>query len=262
MFFVLRKIAAAVLMPLPLILVAGLLGAWLWSRASTARRRGGGEGFGRSGRVGRALTALALAALWLASCSPVAELLVGPLEQHYPAFPGDSVAYVVVLGSGHVSAPGLPLSAVPSTASLYRLTEGLVLAQAQPWSTLVTSAYGGDDPRSNAEVNRELALALGLEPHRIHAESSARTTSEEARVLAPLLEGHPFALVTSATHMRRAVALFQREGLDPVPAPTGHLVKDRPGWSWWELVPSLDALRAVTARWYELLARVPMALEE
>ena len=262
MFFVLRKIAAAVLMPLPLILVAGFLGAWLWSRASTARRRGGGEGFGRSGRVGRALTALALAALWLASCSPVAELLVGPLEQHYPAFPGDSVDYVVVLGSGHVSAPGIPLSAVPSTASLYRLTEGLRIVQAQPWSTLVTSAYGGDDPRSNAEVNRELALALGLDAGRIVAEPTGRTTSGEARVLAPLLADRPFALVTSASHMRRAVDLFQREGLDPVPAPTAHRVKERPGWSWWALVPSISALEATTAGWYELLARVPMALEE
>ena len=36
----------------------------------------------------------------------------------------------------------------------------------------------------------------------------------------------PFVLVTSATHMKRAVALFNFHGLDPIPAPTYFLIKE------------------------------------
>ena len=47
------------------------------------------------------------------------------------------------------------------------------------------------------------------------------TTRDEARLLAPILVARGaqrFILVTSPTHMRRAVAAFRREGLDPVPS--------------------------------------------
>jgi len=37
----------------------------------------------------------------------------------------------------------------------------------------------------------------------------------------------PFLLVTSAAHMPRSMALFRKQGMNPIPAPTGHQVKER-----------------------------------
>src|SRR5262249_2325116 len=52
-------------------------------------------------------------------------------------------------------------------------------------------------------------------------EAQAKTTVEEARVMGPLLAAHGarcFVLVTSPTHMRRALQAFHNAGMDPVPS--------------------------------------------
>lgn len=242
MGFFLRKLVAMVVMPVPavfVLLVAGLVLGWR----------------GRE-RWGRRLVAAGLLLFWAASCMPLARAAVAPLESAYPPFPGDSVEVVVVLGGGHASAPGIPVTAIPEAQSLYRIAEGVRIAGAQPWTTLVVSAYGGSDPRPHAEVAREVAMALGVDSARIHAEPRARDTAEEAELLEPLLRGRAFALVTSATHMPRAVSIFRDRGLEPIPAPTGHLSKDPPGFGWRDLVPRSDALDLTRAAWYELLARI------
>ncbi len=38
-----------------------------------------------------------------------------------------------------------------------------------------------------------------------------------------------FILVTSASHMPRAIGLFRKYGMDPIPAPTDYMVKEREG---------------------------------
>lgn len=241
MAFFLRKLVAEALMPLPVALVLVGCGIVLLLRGRERR--------------GRRVAAAGAVLLWAASCAPLARMAVSPLESAYPPFPGDSVAAVVVLGSGHTSDPGLPLTAVPESQALYRIAEGVRIVGRQPWATLVVSAYGGPDPRSHAEVAREVAVALGVDSARIHAEPRPRDTAGEAELLAPFLGDRPFALVTSATHMPRAVAIFRERGLDPLPAPTGHLVKGAPGFDWRELVPQASALELTSRAWYELLAR-------
>lgn len=239
--FWLRKVLAELLQPVPVVLVLAFLGALLWARG---RRK-----------AGRSVVAAAVALLWVSSCTPLAVTAVASLEDRYPAFPGDSVTAVIVLGGGHVSDPDVPPSAVPSGASLYRIVEGVRIAQAQPWAELWFSAYGGPDPRSHAEVAAELARGLGVDPRRIGADPRPRTTAEEAELHAPRVEGRPFALVTSASHMPRAVALFRAHGLDPVPAPTGHLARSSGGFDAIEwLIPSVDGLVLASVAWYESIA--------
>ena len=242
MSFLIRRFAATVLMPLPVALALAIVGAVLWAR-------------GRRPRLGKAMLGLGLLLLTVLSLPPVATSLAGRLEHDFPAFPGDSVDYVVVLGSGHVSDPSVPVSARLSGVGIYRLVEGVRIATDQPWSTLVLSGYGGIDPRSNAEVYRDLAVALGFPEERTRVEPHPRTTQEEAELLAPLLRGHRFALVTSANHMPRAAALFRTRGLDPVPAPTGYLSLHPSGLQAMDLVPDEGALVISRQAWYEFLSR-------
>lgn len=241
MGFLLKKVVGGLLMPLPGTLALVAVGAILWRRGHA--------------RTGRALVAGPLILLWLAALPPVADAVVRRVETRAPAFPGDSVDFVVVLAGGHVSDARLPLSAQLSSPTLHRLAEGVAIATAQPWSRLVLSGWGGADPKPNAEVYRDMARAWGVPDGRMIVEPRPRDTREEAEFLAPLLGGRPFALVTSATHMDRALAHFRARGLDPVPAPTGHLAQGPKSYGFVGLVPGESELWRTRMAVHEILGR-------
>jgi uncharacterized SAM-binding protein YcdF (DUF218 family) len=68
----------------------------------------------------------------------------------------------------------------------------------------------------------QAAQALGVDPARIVVLDTPVDTAQEAyAVRAVLADGERFLLVTSASHVRRAVRHFERAGLEPIPAPTG-----------------------------------------
>lgn len=243
MGFILKKLVGALLMPLPALLLLGMAGWVLWAR-------------GRWRRTGMGMVAASLLVLSLVALPPLADAVVRPLERSAPAFPGDSVDFVVVLASGHVSDSTLPVSARLSATALVRLVEGVAIATAQPWSRLVLSGWGGADPRPNAEMYREAAAAIGFPEARMILDPRPKDTRQEAELLAPLLRGRRFALVTSASHMPRALALFRAQGLDPVPAPTGHLSKVAPRSDPLDLIPDENALARTRLGWHETLGRV------
>ncbi|GMV06443.1 MAG: hypothetical protein AMXMBFR53_27190 [Gemmatimonadota bacterium] len=242
MGFFLKRLLGELVMPTTACLVLAALGGLLLWRG---RRRLGGSAL-----------AAAFGLLWLASLSPVSEALMRAVETKEPRFPGDSVAYVLVLGGGHRSDPRLPVTAQISSPSLHRLAEGVVIANAQPWSTLLLSAWGGADPKSNADMYREVASALGFPEGRMVLDPRPRDTRQEAEMWAPYLRGHRFALVTSAFHMDRALALFRAQGLDPIPAPTGHLAADSRGFDVFVLFPDEGSLLLTRLAWRELVGRV------
>lgn len=242
MGFFLKKAISTMVMPLPGTLLLAFLGGLLWWRG---RRR-----------MGRLLVAAAVVLVWLASTTPVADGLIRAVETREPAFPGDSVDFVVVLAGGHVSDPTVPVSAHLSSPTLYRLVEGVSIATAQPWSRLVLSGWGGADPRPNADVYRDVAAALGFPETRMVLDPRPWDTRQEAELLAPLLEGHRFALVTSATHMDRALALFRAQGLDPIPAPTGQLAKEPRALPMSWFIPNEANLVRTRMAWHEILGRV------
>ena len=243
MGFFLKKLITALIMPLPGCLILLGLGVVLWSR-------------GRK-RLGRWMVLGAVALLYLTSLYPVSNALIRAVESDAPPFPGDSVGYVVVLGGGHSSDPSVPLSGRLSTRSVYRLTEGMAIATAQPWARLVLSGYGGADPVPNARMYHDVAVALGFPSARMLMEPRPRDTAEEAELLEPLLRGQRFALVTSASHMDRALALFRARGLDPIPAPTGHMGSDAAGaFTLLDFFPDGPSLLTTQVAWYEFLGRV------
>jgi uncharacterized SAM-binding protein YcdF (DUF218 family) len=72
-----------------------------------------------------------------------------------------------------------------------------------------------------SEVMRQALLDLGVPDSMILLESESKVTRDEALVSAEILRAHGITsciVVTSDTHMRRALATFRRAGLDAVPA--------------------------------------------
>jgi uncharacterized SAM-binding protein YcdF (DUF218 family) len=75
--------------------------------------------------------------------------------------------------------------------------------------------------RPESQTLRAVMIATGIPPDRIVEESQSKTTREQAYFVRALLDElnlPQFVLVTSRSHMRRALAAFHGFGLDPIPS--------------------------------------------
>ena len=223
MFFF-SKLAGALLKPLSLVLIALVIGLLI---AALTRYR----------RAGLSLIAAATVTLALVSWWPVANSLIAPLEAQYPPFASqldavqstkapDEVAAIVVLGGGGIDDPNLPASAQLSAIGLQRLVEGVRLWRQFPMAQLVTSGALSEG-RSQAEIAAGIAIDLGVPDGHITQLRKARNTEEEAAAVATefaatTTDADAVLLVTSASHMPRAMRAFMHEGLNPIAAPTAH----------------------------------------
>ena len=131
---------------------------------------------------------------------------------------------VVVLGGG--LRPALPpRQGVEVAEGGDRLLTGLRLMRQGKAPHLVTSGgqvhFTAADPSPPEAVSAQLlAEELGLPAQQIITNAGSRTTAEEARdigVLAQARGWHQVLLVTSAFHMPRAMASFERSGLRVIP---------------------------------------------
>lgn len=252
--FLFKKIVGSLCMPLSLCLAAlfvGLLLLWFTKRQ-------------RTGKVFITLGTLALA---LAGCFQLASLILQPLERAYPAIKdeaamariqaaGTPVKWIVVLGGGHRANPGLPITSQISEASLVRLVEGIRLHRFLPESKLVLSEGGREGFLSGAEIFAEVAVALGVIREDIVVETQSRDTKDQARLIESIVGQDRFLLVTSAAHMSRAMALFQKRGVQAIPAPTNHLVRGKPEFRPLSLVPGsagIGAAECLTREYLGLL---------
>lgn len=162
--------------------------------------------------------------LLLFAYPPFASWLISPLESHYTKLTPDashkSIQYIHVLGSGHSVDADQSISSQLSPAGVKRVLEGVILHKQLPNTKLIFTGYEGDTNTSNAQINATLALALGMKKENIIINAKPKDTKEEAAFSVSVVGLEPFLLVTSASHMKRAMALFESFGMEPIAAPT------------------------------------------
>lgn len=183
--------------------------------------------------LGKSLSTAGLLALVLLSWNPAANLLLRPIEHQFPIFDThQTVDYVMVLGNATNSDSHMPVITHLSSAALERLLEGLRILKTQPNSKLIVSGYDGGASKSCAEVYAEVAVILGADPKRIIQLRNPKDTEEEAIEAKSIVNGSRIALVTSASHMPRALKYFQQNDIQAIPAPTHHLTPRAHNTSW------------------------------
>jgi uncharacterized SAM-binding protein YcdF (DUF218 family) len=224
--FLLKKIAGPMLSPLTLGLELLLLGlVFLW--------------FTRRQRPGKIMVTAGTFFLLLFSYGPIPGLLLRPLERRFPpvstAKLGESrpvnspqVKYIVVLGGGSTSDPHVPMASRLSGASLIRLVEGIGLHRELPETKLILSGGGVFDPVPEALAMSQVAAALGVSRQEMVVETDSPDTEAQARIIKKIVGRDKFILVTSAWHLPRTLALFRKQGMEPIPCPVGHLLKESP----------------------------------
>lgn len=257
--------AAALLMPLPLLLL--LAGLGLLFVAFGLRRFGLGVAFA------------SLVLLAVLSWAPVSDRLLSPFESKYAALNDKTVLanldYVVVLGGGwDGEAFYRPAGIRLSESSMVRLVEGLRLlevAQVLESDTvhLVVSGASRIDEPPVAWGYRDAALDLGVSENRLIVLDAPTDTGHEARAFADRLRKQgvddlskvKFTLVTSASHMPRAISHFLAVGLKPIAAPTHFMAYTGNSEHFGYWVPSASHLRKTERAWYELLAGMVVQVE-
>jgi uncharacterized SAM-binding protein YcdF (DUF218 family) len=213
----------------------------------------------RRPRVAKRLALGGLLLFTLFSLNPFTEALLHVQEGQSPAFEPSALAgperekikYVVVLGGGYTSALAQPLASQLGAFTLPRVVEGVRLWHALPHTRLVLSGKGWETI-TEAEAMAKLAQGLGVPRERMILDPASSNTAEHPLKLAPILGRETFVLVTSAIHMPRALAHFQRAGLAPLPAPVGHLLTGN--YQLWNTKPPYprgDNLAALDVLYYE-----------
>jgi uncharacterized SAM-binding protein YcdF (DUF218 family) len=175
--------------------------------------------------------------LWLLVCtnSGIGTWMVRGFEAKFPSQPAllenaalpaplQRCEFVAVLGGGHTYVPGWPASNQLSPSALARIVEGVRLLHRMPHARLIVSGpinerVGGP---SHARMLADVAVSLGILRERIIEIDSARDTEEEAMAIRVIANRHPVAVVTSAWHLPRAMALCLHQGIDALACPADY----------------------------------------
>jgi len=225
---------------------------------------------GTAAKWGKRVLTLLVLMYWVLSTPICSNSLEAFLSRGYTnqinASDVEGIKGIVILGGGSTTIHLDDQSVnILSSASLFRVWEGARLYNILNDPLVIVS--GGINERAwmmapESVPMFDALIKSNIPEERILLESSSRNTYEQALNLRPLVEAHNlqrFILVTSPIHMRRAMATFKAQGLNPVPsASTQHgegFLVDR---AWF--LPDNDALTASHRALQEIMALTYYAL--
>jgi uncharacterized SAM-binding protein YcdF (DUF218 family) len=165
---------------------------------------------------------LGIGCFYLFTTAPLPNYLLGRLESGLTPVTSpqnlSGIKYIVVLSGGLRPNFGLPATSQLEESSFLRVAEGVRLFHLLEGApTLIMTGAGPFDDMGSRMV--ALAQSLGVPSDKLIPENQAIDTYGNAMGVRPLVKNQPFLLVTSASHLPRALAIFQKLGMKPVPAP-------------------------------------------
>ena len=185
-------------------------------------------------RFPRGLLIVGLALLWLASNRFVSYGLARSLE--WRNLPGEAMPraeVIVLLGGGtEPGEPPRPMAEVNAAGDRVLYTAKLYQQGAAP---LILASGGNvgfvpEHTSTPADDMTELLLLIGVPREAIVLQPKSQNTYEDALYSAELLADmavNEVILVTSAMHMPRSRALFEKQGISVIPAPTDFTITEQ-----------------------------------
>lgn len=201
----------------------------------------------RKPRLGRGLVTAALTVLLVMGWLPLPDLGLRVLEDHYTEIAPDAdlsgYAGVVLLGgamgSGHVAqAHSQPV--VNDAAERMSATAALLLRYPQ-LPVIFTGGEGallGTGP-SEADRAKVFFNSLGIAADRVRYESASRNTYENAILTAQMpgaIKSEKWLLITSAWHMPRSMAVFEKAGWNVTAYPVDYRTGSSTPWTEYDLL--------------------------
>jgi uncharacterized SAM-binding protein YcdF (DUF218 family) len=175
--------------------------------------------------------AIALAVLFIAGNSGVKNIIFTSLEEQYlPSMIPQAQAIVVLGGATYPLEKPRRMAEINESGD--RLLYSVKLYQDQKAPLIIASggrvAWNGEDQsKGEAQDMASLMVMMGVPQTAIVLEPKSLNTYQNAVNVKQILEEkniNEIILVTSAFHMPRAIAIFQKLGITAYPAPTDFLV--------------------------------------
>ncbi len=194
---------------------------------------------------------LSLSVLWISSTPLVSSNLMRAAEgwaDRHVAAEVDNADAIVVLGGQRVIAPGA--GSTSEWQDPDRFFGGLELFRHDKAPLLVfTGAPHSWQPGSRLEgdILKRYAIEVGIPAERIITTGRVLNTAQEAAAVSALLDERQLdsphvLLVTSAYHMARAQALFERAGMNVTPFPVDFQVSSESELDIRDFLPEAGAL--------------------
>ena len=219
-------------------------------------------------RAGAILACISLIFFYALSTPAFSDLLIRPLEDRYPPYRITSTAagdledaLVVVLDAGNVDrSPEEALRSGLGDESLKRLVYGIRVAKKLGLPLVFTG--GQPYPKEGVEIESAAARRFIAESGfqgKSYFDDESRTTRESAKNVSRLYRPASVILVTSAYHMPRSVASFEKVGLKVLAAPTDYKAARSPH-ALVDFLPSSDAFDDSYRALHEYLGLVGYAV--
>ncbi len=183
--------------------------------------------------MARARPVLARRLLWTAVLGllfltflPVGQWLILPIERRFPELV-DLPAHVdgiIVLGGGVDIAPTIGRNHLALNERGERLTVSADLARRYPKAALVYTGFKGTliDTSEKVPDIAKFYVRQGIDQTRIMVENASRNTYENAALTKEMVKPEPgqvWLLVTSVSHMPRALGVFRKIGWPVIAMP-------------------------------------------
>lgn len=219
----------------------------------------------RKPKAARTCVVMALAVMVLMGWQPAPDYFLRDLESQYPELSPQidlrGFAGVVVLGGGTEAGHVAQSHAQPLfTGAGERLTAPVAMLRHNPHLHMVYSGGEGSllgSGPSEAERARIFFDSMGLTDKQVQYESISRNTFENA-VLSARLPGinvtQPWLLLTSASHMPRAMATFTKAGWHVTAYPVDFRTGATTPWLDYSLVEGTQKWQMVLHEWVGLLS--------
>lgn len=193
---------------------------------------------------------------------PVRYLIVGSLEWRYPlseTVDREAEAIVVLSGAIHAADPVRPFPELGAN-TIERCLHAAKLHKAAPDMPILVSGgpLEGEGGPIAASLMHDFLIRQGVNEQKIIMEEQSRTTYENAVETAKILREKGIRrviLVTSATHMKRSVGTFEKQGLHVAPSACGHIANEY-HFDWTDLFPDAASAHHVGVASHEWLGVV------
>jgi uncharacterized SAM-binding protein YcdF (DUF218 family) len=249
MYFLTSKIIGFFVVPSNFILTLTICGLLLWRT--------------RLSKFGMRVTVTSILLFLIAGIVPVGTALLLPLENRFPSWDSSQGAPTGIIVLGGVINPEVSIQRgeISLDNAAERLIAAVELYKRYPTVRVVFSGGNSDVLFSGPSESKFAAIfleRLGIPRRQIEIETSSRNTMENAfntaRFVMPK-PGERWLLITSASHMPRAIGLFRKAGFPveayPVDWQTG-------GWGdlakhWFPLLGGLGDFNLATHEWEGLI---------